>query len=385
MAATATTAKRRVARSIAKKESAESKSATGIEKNIYKCVRCGAQYLDQKDHFYKNSGSKLFKYNNNYVPICIACLNDIFEMYAIKYHDFRIATMLCCAIIFVPFDQNTFDTVIQSEDNFNFGKYLSRAGYSSSRSFANTLVDMDNKCKLKDKDEELQERFKTEDSDWTLEELDARDQVISLIGHDPFLNYTEADRRYLFYELIKYLDDDELLSDTYKLSQIIQLVNNNNQIKQCDIAISLLDPLKNNGELSSLISLKKSLVGSNDKIAKENRISVKNREGITGGKGTITGLMREMRDKNLDEIASNYYSLLTSPSSQWAAEVSAKALKENCYFDENDINDIIYEQRSMVQSLQKTVDELSEENRLLNIELEKYKTEDDKVEADGDR
>ena len=119
--------------------------------------------------------------------------------------------------------------------------------------------------------------------------------------------------------------------------------------------------------------LKKELVTSNDKIAKENEISVKNRSNKQIGKNTLTGLMREMRNKNLQEIEVNYYNQLKSEASQWAANMSLKAIQENCFFDENDREDIFEMQRKMVTDLQNKLEDEEEKNRLINTQLDQVK------------
>ena len=109
---------------------------------------------------------------------------------------------------------------------------------------------------------------------------------------------------------------------------------------------------------------------ANDKLTKENEISIKNRSNKQAGKGSLTGLMRELRDKQIKGSEANFYNILYSPGSKWAAEMSAAALREHAFFDENDMNDIIMEQRDKIQALQKRVDDLEEEKRLKLLEEE---------------
>ena len=328
----------------------------------YTCSCCG--YTLAEKNFYK-SNSPVWGARNKCISLCMNCLEGLFEEYKIRFEDQELALIAICAVADVPFVRNLYQSVNEKSNPFQLGNYMRTLNTKQykNRTFINSILEG--------------EIYSTEDNDsgiveskiiWTPEDSENRDQVVRLLGYDPFNGYQVSDRKYLFGELLNYLDDDELLDDTYKLSQIIQLVNNNNQIRKYDIAISQMNAMTQTEQINAFVRMKQALVTSNDKIAKENRISVRNREGNAGGKGTITGFMREMRDRNLSEIATNYYNQLRSPSSMWAAEVSARALKENCFFDENDIDDMLYKQREMIQDMQFKLSDLEEENRLLKIE-----------------
>ena len=116
--------------------------------------------------------------------------------------------------------------------------------------------------------------------------------------------------------------------------------------------------------------MKAALVGSNDKIAKENEISVKNRSNKDVGRSTLTYLMRDLREKDFKQAEANYYDQLRSEGTQWAATMSMKAIKANTFFDENDKEEIFQIQREKIEVLQAQVDDLMEEKRQLLIQIE---------------
>ena len=61
---------------------------------------------------------------------------------------------------------------------------------------------------------------------------------------------------FLFNQLFPYLEDDDIADDTFKLSQILQVVDNNKQIRQCDLKIANLDPIKDANDIKTLNSIK---------------------------------------------------------------------------------------------------------------------------------
>ena len=271
----------------------------------------------------------------------------------------EMACYVMCHILDLPFHLHLYKS-LEEKGNFTMGLYTRTINTTQfkGQTFLKTILD-----KQVQNDKNVRD---AREDNWTASERKNRDDIIRIVGYDPFDGYKTEDRRYLFGELIKYFDDDTG-DDTYKLSQIIQIVNNNNQIRQYDLLIAHMDPMEQSQSIKELNDLKKDLVTSNDRIAKENEISVKNRSNKQIGRGTLTYLMREMREKGFDEIAVNYYNQLRSEGTQWAADMSLKAMMQNTMFDENDKQEILEYQRQKLIELQKEVDDLKEENRLLKI------------------
>lgn len=339
---------------------------------------CGKEIEKPVGNLYKNSYSRDYKANDGYVHMCRNCVNELFEEYKNKYEDQRLAVMIMCAKLDFPYYHSLYETVNVRNETFSFGMYTRQINNQQykGKTFATTLAEGELERTVKESVEESEEY-------WPVEERRAKNEVIKLMGHDPFEGYADKDRKYLFSEFLHYLDDDELLADQYKVSQLIQLLNNNNQINDIDKAVSKLDPMKNIDDIKLLNSIKKDLVASSEKIAKENGFSVKSRGEQKSGRGTLTGLMRDMRDKDLKEVEINFYDQLRSENTRWAIDISMKSMMENCMFDENDIDTIINDQRKKLIELQGENDDLKEERRLWKVkELEieeKLKTLEEKV------
>lgn len=208
---------------------------------------------------------------------------------------------------------------------------------------------------------------------WSDQDKQNKQYAIEVVGYDPFEEYPEEGRKFLFNQLSPYLEDDSNADDAYKLSQILQIIKNNYQIDICDKKMSQLDPLKDAESIKTLSDIKNKLVQSNDKIAKENEISVKNRSNKDAGKSTLTYLMRDLREKDFDKAEADYYDQLRGVGSQWATDMSIKAIKENGIFDENDKKEVYEMQLDMIAALNKEVDELKEKIRILTLENDRLK------------
>lgn len=365
------------------KKVAKKRAANSVDEDvkIYRCTMCGREETAPEKKFYKLTHSPDHKGNDGYSHICINCIRDEQKRLTNRYGE-KTAVMVLCAKLNAPFYRSAYETIKKSQDNFSFGHYMRLMNNKqyAGKTFALTLVAGELEVTKKEAEEEAEEMI---ESNWSLDERRAKNEVINMMGYDPFEGYAPKLRKKLFSELLGYLDDDELLSDNYKLAQIIQIINNNIQINQYDIAISKLDPNKDIDGITDLNKLKKELVSSNEKIAKENGISVKGRGDQKAGKGTLTGLMRDARDKDLRSYEVNFYDALRSENTRWAIDLSMKAMMDNCLFDESDTDLIIADQRSLITDLQGENDDLKEERRLWKVKEsevdEKIKSLEEKI------
>lgn len=337
-----------------------SKSTAKKEPKKYVCPRCGVE--KDEDMFYKSKGSMMWDFSDGRVlTACKDCFDGRLRVVTERYGE-RTGLMIACHWVDAPYIDDVYQAVIQKQGNFDFGLYmrtLNGVQYLK-KSFITSLIE---NSFAEDSSAKVQE---SAEAKWTREEIRNKKEVIDMLGADPFDGYSAQDRRYLFGELAKYLDED-LLDDAFKLSQVVQIVTNNLQIKKCDLQISSLDVYKDADKVKTLNTIKKDLVASNDKIAKENEISVRNRTNKDAGKSTLTYLMRDLREKDFAEAQANYYDQLKSDGTRWAVDMSMKAISQNAMFDENDKQDILVHQREMIDKLQGELDDKTEECRLLKI------------------
>ena len=331
------------------------------EERVYICCCCGKQYKKQ-DRNFSHSHSPMFKGNNSYLPICNNCLENLVEQYTELLGSQDEAIKRVCLHWDMYVDEKILNSTKKIDANRSrIRNYVRNCNLNQNagKTYDTYLHDLNKAIsQTKNTNAAISEKNKNE--------------VIEVVGYDPFAGYKDSDRRYFFNELIKYLDDD-VVGDNYKLSQLIQIVNNNNQIRRCDLIISKLHPLNDSDKIQQLNEIKNKLVAANDKIAKENEISVKNRSNKDIGKSTLTYLMKDLREKNFEKAEADYYEQLMSAGTRWAMELSVNAIQQNTYFDENDYNEIKDIRREVVDKLQTQVDKLTEEKRQLLIEIQKLK------------
>lgn len=359
---------------MARKSKTIDPSDTFDDSHEYRCLRCGESWENPVNKFYKSPWSESFEKNSRYAPFCRKCVKEMFDNYERKYGT-NYACIFMCYKLDVPYYYSLYDSIVKNNNTFSIGLYLRQLNNRQYQyqDFSQSILNEEVGKKQKDYEKEKEIR-------WSKQDVKNREYAIDVIGYDPFLDYPEEDRRFLFNQLIPYLEDEDTIDDAYKISQIIQIVDNNKQIQQCNVRIANLDQVTNANDIKALNTNKKMLVESNDKIAKENEISVKNRSNKEIGKSTLTYLMKDLREKDFKQAEADYYDQLQSEGSRWATNISQKALLDHCLFDENDKREIYETQLNLINNLYKELDDKKEELRLALIERDKYKNE---VENNG--
>lgn len=336
---------------------------------IYSCSCCGIQ-MYEPEVFYKSPYDYSRHANDQYVHLCKDCVADRFEEFAAVYKDERIAVLMICAMLNLYFNEEIYIKTKSDKSAFVIGDYIKRLNSNKSikKTFSDTLSELlQEEGSLIDTNNSVDN---IENRALTPEEIEAKNNVISIINYDPWVNYPLSDRKYLFRELVKYFDDDEVAEDAYKLTVIIQIVESNNQVRKYNEQLAMLNPLKDMEKIKTLNAAISSAVQNIDKLAKENEISVKNRSNKDVGKNTLTFLMKRLRTLDFDKAEADYYDQLKSTGTQWALDMSFKAISENAYFNENDWIDIGEIRRKLVDKLQKENDDLREDKRSLSEQIQ---------------
>jgi hypothetical protein len=346
----------------------------------HRCTSCGNWFVEGE--FYKSSAD-VYK-AIGILPICKGCISKDFDAFISTHNNEKIATYKLCEKYNIPFYHKTYDGALSTSQKKNmkvYQAYFSKLNsFGEANSYGNLFIDGE---PLDTDNHDGIQSLLGQSNKLTLEQIEktvelteqdkqVKEDVIRLLGYDVFYGYSKFDQKFLYNELISYLDEDTL-DDTFKLSQILQIVNNNNQIRKLDLAINNMSIIANQGEIKSLSAIKNTIVQSTDKIAKENSISVKNRGDKKAGKSTFTGMMKQLRELNFEKAEQDYYTQKRAYGMQLVADISHKSILSQLQFDENDINDMISYQREMMLKLQKQTEDQEEEIRKLHIELDKYK------------
>lgn len=341
-----------------------------------RCIYHGEDLSVNANNFYMANPASIWK-NAEFgkIPICKNCIDKMYINYYTMSKNTKWSVYKMCEKLDIPFINTIYDGAMKEKNGDwqkIFGAYIKTFNSMSSQ----------NKWEVGfDNSEEVELDFSpTSECDIKgivakLSNADKRiiKDVENMIGYLPFEGYGDTDQKFLYNDLIGYLTED-VVEDQFLVSQFIQISLNNNQINKYNYLISQYssDPkvmLENGDKLKSFNALIKDLSVVNNSIAKENGISAKNKTGNNVNKTSLTGKMKFLAENKFDDLEIDYYSQKKAYGMKISADISMRAMKEQFTMDENDLYEIIETQRELVQGLQKKVDEIQEENRILHCKI----------------
>jgi hypothetical protein len=345
------------------------------------CLKCNkSKELSSK--FYTTTSDL---YVDGKYPVCKECMTDKLPPSDPESLLYLEASINLLAELNKPYIHEVWLSSIEETSKIKkdlFGTYIKNLNLNSKYKFLTykdsekTSSDKPNLTEKEEKIENIVEEF-----EFTKEDIQAQKDCIRLLGYDPFAGYTKYDQKFLYAELIPYLDEDAL-EDQYKISVIIQLLNNNSQIRKIDLMINKLSSddkslLTNTAEIKNLASIKNAIATSNDKLSKENAIAIKHRGDKKAGRSTLGYLMKDLRELNFEDAEEDYYDMKKAYGMQLTADISHKSILSQLNFDEKDIEDMFKEQRDIITDLQQQKEELEEKLRQANISMKKFKKSGD--------
>jgi hypothetical protein len=211
-----------------------------------------------------------------------------------------------------------------------------------------------------------------------------KDDVLRMLGYDPFESENESDKRYLYNKLVDFLDESTL-EDSFKLPTVIEIVKSFNQLDKINSAIASImsdaKQLSNNiGGIKSLIDAKEKMLKSVLALAKDNGISVNHNNNKSKGGGTLTGIIKTLQEKGFQEAAVNLFDVETAEGMRQVADISNQSIYRQLQFDENDYTAMIMEQREIIHELEAKTSKLEEENRKLKVQIKTMTSGGDMIE-----
>ena len=339
------------------------------EKVMFKCVCCGIDKNQEKEYY--KSNSLILKSTNSRMVVCRQCVVDLYTYLVGKHNDCKIALYFLCRLLDVYFESSLYYSAEQQANNSNsniaqiyFQKCNSLPQYASKTFSESSPLDSDKNINI----------FETEIKlDTNEEDKRNKEDVIRMVGYDPFENENPIDKKHLYNTLVDFLDESTL-EDSFKLPIVIEIVKSFNQIDKLNQALTLMTSDINN--VQSQVGGVKSLFETKDKIyrailamAKDNGISVNHANNKSKGAGTLSGIIKQLQEKGFMEVEVNLFDIETCEGMQQVANISNNSILKQLQFDENDYTFMINEQRDLIQNLQKKNTYLEEENRLLKIKF----------------
>lgn len=202
-----------------------------------------------------------------------------------------------------------------------------------------------------------------------------RQDVVRLLGYDPFEAEKPEDQPLLYSQLIGYLDaGGDGNDDMMRTSSAITIVRGFLQQAKLDdkLAKVMANTNANATEMKTLLDAKKNISATISQLAEQSCLSLKHNKNASKGENTWTGKIKKLKDLNLREAEVNGFDIGTCRGMQQVLEMSDASIMRQLNLDESEWSDMVAEQREMLIKVQNERDVYKEINRILlreNLDL----------------
>ena len=344
------------------------------------CHECGE--FKGKDKFYKSP-----KTASGLIPVCKECLYKIGTGYDEKTketHETRETVIAAMKKADLPFLQDLYDNSCNAITNEVSGKKRG-TGYSQMitclqslpQYFGMTYEQSDfGEQNVNDVTTDVAENFekKPQKVSEDIEDMYVKNKrsVLRMLGYDPFIYEEEEDKPLLYSKLVNYFDDS-LKDDGFKLEAVIEIVQTFKDVKHInDTLAQYTKQLQTHPEMiatvKSLTQTKKDMLSSALALAKDNGISENNNNRKSKGAGTLTGIIKELQEMDLDGSEVNTFDYETNMAIEDIMTRNHQNQLKQLNPDENDWEKEVIHQKGLLFTLQKERDNAVEFSRLLKKE-----------------
>lgn len=208
-----------------------------------------------------------------------------------------------------------------------------------------------------------------------------KEDVVRLLGYDPFEKEDIADQPFLYSQLLGLLDSSEDANeDMMRTSSAISIVRGFLQQAKIDDTVSKLmcDISKiesNSATIKSLQESKAKITSVITSLAQDSCISLKHNKNAKKGENTWTGKIKKIKELNLREGEVNGFDMETCKAMRQVMDLSNASIMKTLNLDESEWSDMVAEQRKMIGDLQYQLDKYIEISRILlreNLDIKDY-------------
>lgn len=346
---------------------------------IFACPRCGET---SKNAFYP-SYNKTNKVSKKTI-YCKKCINEIYAEALMLLKNDKMAIINICQILNIPFDERVFNSCKELEDEESkknlIESYIEKISiYKDIYEIGNSYLDGDSflvrdsiitlddyKQYQEDIDKQKEYLKQSKKTDEAIKRN--REDVIRIVGADPFGAYPEDDAAELYASLLDFLDEDidpprfllniyiEIIKNFYLLDKI-----NEEMLIQTSDSENLFANAK---QIKTLNDTKTNIQNTINKIAADNQISLKTAKDKGDKTKKFTYIIRKLMEyEDLDDVKSNVFDVKTSKAMAEVEKQSFGNMISQLNIEENDYINVLANQRDRIAELESELLKIKEKNR----------------------
>lgn len=342
------------------------------------CYLCDTH--KSKDAFY-SSTDPLNK--SGLTPICKDCARKLALKVGkdgIEHEPDKESVQLALRYLNKPYFESVWEASISESENMATGRSKNNIWTSYIKNIAmmnyygTTYADSDI---FKEKATPQKKSKKNKDDDFLAEDVKEmykanKKTVLRFLGYDPFENESISEQAILYSKLVGYFDES-VKDDGLKLEAVIEIVQTFKDVKTINDTISQYKKQLNSNPsviatIKSLADTKQKMISSALALAKDNGISENNNNRKSKGAGTLSGIIKELQEMDLDGSEVNTFDYETNIAIEDIMTRNHQNQLKQLNPDENDWEKEVVHQKQLLFNLQKERDNAVEFSRLLKKE-----------------
>lgn len=365
----------------------------------YVCSCCG-KALPQEKYFLAYNEGNLGRIEPNgrmHTHICIDCCKNLYEylFYEKADKDGEKAMKWLCSYLNIYYDDvsyfkakkameekdkkthivEEYMNVISRSATLKGKVFLESPDVDVSQNQGDSKADKIINSKTGSVPEDLEE-------EWSKADLEAKRQVIKMVGYDPFYFEVEKDRKILYKDLLGMMEQGMEL-DGLKVQAAIQIVLSFKNIRELNEKYrKKSDTDAPVSELKALSELKKKELETITSFSRDNGFGERYAISKAKGENTFSGIMAKMNEMKYENAILNMYDVETSKSINQAADASFAAIFNQLSMSEAEVYKTCQDQLKKLLALQRENATLAENLRLAKRELAEKKLEEEKRQYD---
>ena len=365
----------------------------------YVCSCCG-KALPQEKYFLAYNEGNLGRIEPNgrmHTHICIDCCKNLYEylFYEKADKDGEKAMKWLCSYLNIYYDDvsyfkakkameekdrkthivEEYMNVISRSATLKGKVFLESPDVDVSQNQGDSKADKIINSKTGNVPEDLEE-------EWSKADLEAKRQVIKMVGYDPFYFEVEKDRKILYKDLLGMMEQGMEL-DGLKVQAAIQIVLSFKNIRELNEKYrKKSDTDAPVSELKALSELKKKELETITSFSRDNGFGERYAISKAKGENTFSGIMAKMNEMKYENAILNMYDVETSKSINQAADASFAAIFNQLSMSEAEVYKTCQDQLKKLLALQRENATLTENLRLAKRELAEKKLEEEKRQYD---
>ena len=217
--------------------------------------------------------------------------------------------------------------------------------------------------------------------DWDREDVRNRQQVLKMVGYDPFEWESDENKKILYKDLLNILEPG-MENDLVKFQAAIQIVMSFFKVRQMN---KKQFEMERDGasiaDQKALSDLKDKELKSITSFSRDNGFAERYATAKAKGENTFTGIVNKMNEAKFENAVMNRYDIETSATIQQAADASFKAIFSQLSLGESEVWKIAQDQLEELRKLRKENSDLEEKLRKAKYELAKINLEEKERQA----